>query len=132
MGMAVGLAAMQTAQSFCQHHFFYRSMTTGALVRGTLISAIFRKSLVLSNKSRLEYTNGKITNLMSTDASRIDFCAGYFHISMGGASPDYHMSCDFASEYRAVDTSWVWAADCVDAGDGQDYKDSDDQALSKH
>jgi ATP-binding cassette, subfamily C (CFTR/MRP), member 1 len=27
----------------------------------------------------LEYTNGKITNLMSTDSSRIDFAAGFFH-----------------------------------------------------
>jgi ATP-binding cassette, subfamily C (CFTR/MRP), member 1 len=27
----------------------------------------------------LEYTNGKITNLMSTDSSRIDFAAGFIH-----------------------------------------------------
>src|SRR5947207_8153001 len=28
----------------------------------------------------MEFTNGKITNLMSTDASRIDFATGYCHI----------------------------------------------------
>ena len=28
----------------------------------------------------MEFTNGKITNLMSTDASRVDFAAGYCHI----------------------------------------------------
>src|SRR5271170_5179918 len=28
----------------------------------------------------MEFTNGKITNLMSTDTSRVDFAAGYCHI----------------------------------------------------
>ena len=28
----------------------------------------------------MEFTNGKITNLMSTDSSRVDFAAGYCHI----------------------------------------------------
>jgi ATP-binding cassette, subfamily C (CFTR/MRP), member 1 len=50
LGLAVGLAGMQTVQSICQHHFFYRSMMTGAMARSALISLIYRKSLVLSNK----------------------------------------------------------------------------------
>jgi hypothetical protein len=50
VGLAVGLAAMQTVQSICQHHFFYRSMMVGAMSRSALISVIYRKSLVLSNK----------------------------------------------------------------------------------
>src|SRR5579862_7391646 len=50
VGLAVGLAAMQTVQSICQHHFFYRSMMVGAMARSALISVIYRKSLVLSNK----------------------------------------------------------------------------------
>lgn len=50
IGLAVGLAGMQTVQSICQHHFFYRSMMVGAMSRSALISVIYRKSLVLSNK----------------------------------------------------------------------------------
>jgi hypothetical protein len=50
VGLAIGLAAMQTVQSICQHHFFYRSMMVGAMARSALISVIYRKSLVLSNK----------------------------------------------------------------------------------
>src|SRR5579862_8484644 len=108
IGFAIGLAGMQTVQSICQHHFFYRSMMVGAMSRSALISVIYRKSLVLSNKvsldfplplqcpstfspypplhftfllqARMEFTNGKITNLMSTDSSRVDFAAGYCHI----------------------------------------------------
>jgi hypothetical protein len=50
VGLAFALAGMQTIQSICQHHFFYRSMMTGAMARAALISVIYRKSLVLSNK----------------------------------------------------------------------------------
>jgi hypothetical protein len=50
VGFAIGLAGMQTVQSICQHHFFYRSMMVGAMSRSALISVIYRKSLVLSNK----------------------------------------------------------------------------------
>jgi ATP-binding cassette, subfamily C (CFTR/MRP), member 1 len=50
IGLAVALAGMQTIQSICQHHFFYRSMMVGAMARSALISVIYRKSLVLSNK----------------------------------------------------------------------------------
>ena len=80
IGLAIGLFLMQLASSVLQHHFFYRSMLTGALSRSGLIACIYKKSLVLSNKSRIEYTNGKITNLMSTDTFRIDFAAGYAHM----------------------------------------------------
>jgi ATP-binding cassette, subfamily C (CFTR/MRP), member 1 len=50
IGLAIGLAGMQTVQSICQHHFFYRSMMTGAMARTALVNVIYRKSLVLSNK----------------------------------------------------------------------------------
>ncbi|ORY83038.1 P-loop containing nucleoside triphosphate hydrolase protein [Protomyces lactucae-debilis] len=80
VGLAVGLFLMQAASAFLTHHFFYRAMITGALCRGGLISLIYKKSLRLSNKSRTEWTNGKITNLMSTDTYRIDFAAGYAHM----------------------------------------------------
>ncbi|CAG8455262.1 7608_t:CDS:2, partial [Dentiscutata heterogama] len=60
--------------------YFYYVMETGFLSRTILITAIYRKALVLSGKARSLFTNGKITNLMSTDTTRIDFVCGYFHM----------------------------------------------------
>ena len=61
IGLAVGLAGMQTVQSICQHHFFYRSMMIGAMARSALVNVIYRKSLLLSNKVYffLETTNAR-------------------------------------------------------------------------
>ena len=57
VGLAVALAGMQTVQSICQHHFFYRSMMVGAMARSALIGVIYRKSLVLSNKVPFPYSS---------------------------------------------------------------------------
>jgi ABC-type multidrug transport system fused ATPase/permease subunit len=35
----------------------------------------------LSPRARVEMTNGRLVNHISTDVSRIDFCMGYFHMS---------------------------------------------------
>lgn len=54
---------------------------TGSQVRSTLISAIYKKNLKLAPKARLIFSNGKITNMMSTDTHRIDFACNWFHFS---------------------------------------------------
>ncbi|TRM64251.1 P-loop containing nucleoside triphosphate hydrolase protein [Schizophyllum amplum] len=81
VGLAIGLFALQAVTSFCTHHFFYRAASTGVLLRGGLITAIYSRSLKLTNKARGTLTNGKLVNHISTDVSRIDFCAGFFHMS---------------------------------------------------
>ncbi|CAG8807269.1 3136_t:CDS:2, partial [Racocetra persica] len=58
----------------------YFGLETGFLSRTILITAIYRKVLVLSGNARTLFTNGKITNLMSTDTTRIDYACGYFHV----------------------------------------------------
>lgn len=72
---------VQLLSSLCQHHFFYRSASTGVLVRGGLITAIYDRSLRLTTRARTTLTNGKLVNHISTDVSRIDFCCGFFHMS---------------------------------------------------
>ncbi|OZJ01918.1 hypothetical protein BZG36_05007 [Bifiguratus adelaidae] len=74
------LYAMQCLSSLFNHHNFQNSMITGFSVRTVLITSLYRKSLRLSGKARMNYTTGKIVNLMSTDTTRIDFLCGYFHI----------------------------------------------------
>jgi ABC-type multidrug transport system fused ATPase/permease subunit len=56
-------------------------MSTGVLLRGGLITAIYSRSLRLTARARSTLTNGKLVNHISTDVSRIDFCCGFFHQS---------------------------------------------------
>ncbi|KAG6861355.1 hypothetical protein C0995_001088 [Termitomyces sp. Mi166 len=80
-GYAFGLIALQITGSLCMHHFFYRATSTGVLLRGGLITAIYARSLKLTSRARSTLTNGKLVNHISTDVSRIDFCAGFFHMA---------------------------------------------------
>ncbi|KAG6909964.1 hypothetical protein DXG01_014233 [Tephrocybe rancida] len=78
---AFGLIALQIITSLCTHHFFYRATSSGVLLRGGLITAIYTRSLKLTSRARSTLTNGKLVNHISTDVSRIDFCAGFFHMA---------------------------------------------------
>ncbi|ORX36438.1 P-loop containing nucleoside triphosphate hydrolase protein [Kockovaella imperatae] len=79
VGMALGLWGLTITQSLCQHQFFFRSMATGVLVRGTLITATYKRALKLSSEARAEHPNGKLMAHVSSDISRIDYCAQWFH-----------------------------------------------------
>ena len=81
IGYAFGLVALQVIESVCTHHFFYRATSTGVLLRGGLITAIYNRTLKLTSRARSTLTNGILVNHISTDVSRIDFCAGYFHMA---------------------------------------------------
>ena len=72
---------LQLLGLLCQHHFFYRSTSSGVLVRGGLIAAIYSRSLRLTTGARARLSNGRLVNHISTDVSRIDFCCGHFHTS---------------------------------------------------
>lgn len=80
VGLTFILLVMQLITSLCTHHFFYRSTSTGVLLRGGLITAIYDRSLKLTSRARSTLTNGKLVNHISTDVSRIDFCCGFFHM----------------------------------------------------
>ncbi|KAJ6570148.1 ABC transporter, partial [Mycena vulgaris] len=93
VGLAIGLLLMQLVGSICQHQFFYRAMSTGVLVRGGLITAIYSRSLRLTSRARSTLTNGKLVNHISSDVSRIDFCAGFFHMASSWTSPIQMIIC---------------------------------------
>jgi hypothetical protein len=80
VGLVITLLCLQVISSLCNNQFFYRSMSTGVLLRGGLITAIYSRSTKLTARARSTLTNGKLINHISTDVSRIDFCAGYFHM----------------------------------------------------
>lgn len=81
VGFALGISFLLFISNFLLNIFFYNSTMTGAQVRSTLIAAIYKKNLRLSSKARLLFSNGKITNMMSTDTHRIDFACNWFHFS---------------------------------------------------
>ena len=60
-------------------------MGTGVLMRGAMITAVFRKALTLSTRARHIHSNGKLVNHISSDVSRIDFASQFFH--MGWTAP---------------------------------------------
>jgi ABC-type multidrug transport system fused ATPase/permease subunit len=80
IGLAIALVVLQLIASLCQNHFFYRAMSTGILLRGGLITAIYSRSLRLTTRARAKLPNGRLVNHISTDVSRIDFCCGFFHM----------------------------------------------------
>lgn len=79
IGMAFGLLLLSMLQSVCQHQFFFRSMTHGALFRASLISATYKRALTLSVGARRSHPNGTLMAYLSSDISRIDYCAQWFH-----------------------------------------------------
>ncbi|KAK5808060.1 P-loop containing nucleoside triphosphate hydrolase protein [Linnemannia elongata] len=78
--MSIGLYLMGIFASIALHQFWQRSTSTGVGIRTALITTIYRKGLLLSSKAKQDFSTGKVTNLMSTDTTRLDFVAGYFHV----------------------------------------------------
>ncbi|KAG1785703.1 ABC transporter [Suillus plorans] len=81
IGLSFCLLALVLIASWSSNHFYYRSTTSGVLLRGGLITAIYSRSLQLSARARVNLSNGELVNHISTDVSRIDFCMSYFHMS---------------------------------------------------
>ncbi|WAR53410.1 hypothetical protein PtB15_2B841 [Puccinia triticina] len=80
-GLAIGLFLMQVSSTFFLHQFFYLSMSVGVLSRSALISAIYKRSLSFSSRSRKQFPTSQLVGHISSDVSRIDVCMGLFHFS---------------------------------------------------
>ncbi|CAB4387319.1 unnamed protein product [Rhizophagus irregularis] len=78
---SVILFIMQMSSTLFINSYFYYSMEVGILIRTALITAIYRKAMMLSGKARSMFTTGKVTNIMSTDTTRLDFACGFFHVA---------------------------------------------------
>ncbi|KAG7095244.1 hypothetical protein E1B28_006018 [Marasmius oreades] len=80
IGLAIAIFAMQETASLLSNHFMQKTMANGLSIRSGLIGNIFRKSLRLSGRARTEHSVGKITTMISTDASRLDRFSAFGHI----------------------------------------------------
>ncbi|KAJ3483697.1 hypothetical protein NLI96_g6138 [Meripilus lineatus] len=79
IAMAIGLFLVTITASICQHQFFWRSMTTGLLARAALITSVYKRGVRLTGKARTTLPNSALVNHISTDVSRVDACAQWFH-----------------------------------------------------
>lgn len=81
-GLSAGLFLLLTVSVFGNVHGFYRSYSTGIALRAALIHTVYLRGTKLSERARLTGLGvGKMMSLISADASRIDFCCGYFHMA---------------------------------------------------
>ncbi|KAI6778378.1 ATP-dependent bile acid permease [Emericellopsis cladophorae] len=81
-GYAVGLFALLAFSVTSNVHGFYRSYTTGILLRAALMHVIYRRATTkLTERAKLTQGlgTGKLMSLMSADVTRVDFCCAYFH-----------------------------------------------------
>lgn len=81
-GYAVGLFALLAFSVTANVHGFYRSASTGILLRSAMMHAIYRRATSrLTERAKLkgDLGMGKLMSLMSADLSRIEFCCQYFH-----------------------------------------------------
>ncbi|KAG2105828.1 ABC protein [Suillus discolor] len=79
IAMAFGLFALTVVARVCSHQFFWHSMATGVLARAALITCIYERGVNLTGKARIKLNNAALVNHISTDVSRIDACAQWFH-----------------------------------------------------
>ena len=92
IGFAIALMILQLIGSLCQHHFFYRSTSTGVLLRGGLITAIYSRSLRLTTRARAILPNGRLVNHISTDVSRIRLLLWFLPHVLGCTYPNGDLS----------------------------------------
>ncbi|CAK5271106.1 unnamed protein product [Mycena citricolor] len=79
VGLAFGLFAMQECASIMANHSEQIMMALGLSVRTGVIGAVFRKSLRLSGRARLEHSVGQTTTIISADSARLDRFSQFGH-----------------------------------------------------
>lgn len=93
------LFVVAISQTSFLHAYFQRCFTTGMRVRAGLVSAIYKKSLRLSNEDRSGRATGDIVNLMSVDTTRLQDLCTYGHIAWSAV---FQMTLAFVSLYNLL------------------------------
>ncbi|KAI7828580.1 ATP-binding cassette transporter 1, partial [Gamsiella multidivaricata] len=76
--------ACSVSQTTVLHQYFHLCFRTGMHIRAGLVTAIYQKSLRLSNSARQTFTVGEIVNHMSIDAQRLQDLVTYLHVVWSG------------------------------------------------
>jgi len=79
LGLTLAVTLSQLTMSLCLRHYFFKCYATGLRVRTAIVTAVYKKALVLSSGERQTRTLGEITNLMSVDSQRLQDIPNYLH-----------------------------------------------------
>lgn len=74
------LFIVASIQTLVLAQYFQRMFIVGLRIRTALISAIYRKALIMSNSARKQSTVGEIVNLMAVDAQRFMDLTAYINM----------------------------------------------------
>ncbi|KAF8530162.1 ABC protein [Hysterangium stoloniferum] len=85
IGLAIGLFCVTcTFVVLQQQQSLWRSICTGTLARSALIASIYKRGVFLAPAARPAHSNSSLLNHISTDVSRMDYCAQWFHYTWTG------------------------------------------------
>ncbi|AET40393.1 ATP-binding cassette transporter YOR1 Ecym_5660 [Eremothecium cymbalariae DBVPG len=73
IGYAIGASVLMLLNTLFFNHFMYESSATGVEAKSVLIKAILQKSIKFSTYARHSWPTGKITSMINTDLSRLEF-----------------------------------------------------------
>jgi hypothetical protein len=79
LNLTLAVTASQLLMSFCLRHYFLKCYLFGLRTRTAVVTAVYRKALVLAAAERQARTLGEITNLMSIDAQKLQDLTNYLH-----------------------------------------------------
>jgi ATP-binding cassette subfamily C (CFTR/MRP) protein 1 len=82
---AIMLFVFPLARTLVEQAYFYRVQLINMGVRASLQTAVYNKSVALSNASKASSSSGEILNLMQLDASRISELVTYLHVTWSAA-----------------------------------------------
>lgn len=76
---SVAMFCAAQVQSIFLHQYFHRVFRVGMHARSSVITAVYSKSLRLSNGARQADSVGQMVNLMAVDAQRLNSLLPYLH-----------------------------------------------------
>ncbi|KAI0795051.1 multidrug resistance-associated ABC transporter [Abortiporus biennis] len=79
IGLAFALFAMQEVSSLLTNMYVKMTQSIGLATRTAVIGVVFRKSLRMSGKARVEHSVGQIATMITSDTAKLDQAAQYLH-----------------------------------------------------
>jgi ATP-binding cassette, subfamily C (CFTR/MRP), member 1 len=105
---ATGLLLIQLLASLAMTQFLQGVFTMSVMVRAGLYGSIFKKFTRLSSAARQEFNSGKVTNIMTTDVSRIE---GFIVMANTASNTGDHYSSVFVT--WTISFSWYSFIDYI-------------------
>lgn len=77
---AILMFISSVAQACLLQQYFFHGFNMGSKIKGALVGSLYKKTFILSQKSKTELTVGEIVNLQSVDAQMFQDITPYLHL----------------------------------------------------